>query len=495
MLHPVRHLALALVAATLADPATAQEGDATEARIRRVESGLLTHHVVPGAPGLPLRDRMGEYNVPAVSVAVVEDGRIAWARAWGELERGSGIAADTATLFQAASISKPVAAAAALRLVERGALSLDGDVNAWLRAWHVPLNRHTAREPVTLRRLLSHTAGTTVHGFPGYAAGAPLPTAVQVLRGESPANTDAVVVDTVPGAMHRYSGGGYTIAQQLMADATRRPFAELARELVLAPVGMRHSTFEQPLPESLRANAAVAHAGGGNPIAGRHHTYPEQAAAGLWTTPSDLARFGLAVARAYRGESGGIVSPATARAMLTPVAGDYGLGFGLERIDIDAEGEIWFVHGGSNEGFQAFFAMRTDGTGAIVMTNGENGFPLAVEILRAISAEYDLPVFRANERAAVELDAAALAALAGEYRATHPQFGDLDLELRVADGELQANIPRFGWFERTLRAADRDTLYFVTGPGDVAIERDATGAVAALVLSGVGDEPIRLERQ
>ena len=489
----IRRFALASLIIAIATPAAAQV--APDERIRRIENGLLTHHVVPGAPGLALRDRMREYNVPAVSVAVVEDGRIAWARAWGVVEAGSGIAADTATLFQAASISKPVAAATALRLVEQGVLSLDDDVNAWLRSWHVPLNRHTAREPVTLRRLLSHTAGTTVHGFPGYAAGALLPNAVQVLRGEGPANTQAVVVDTVPGAGYRYSGGGYTIAQQVMADATGRPFAALAHELVLEPAGMRHSTFEQPLPDSLHAAAAAAHTGAGDPIAGRHHAYPEQAAAGLWTTPSDLARFGIQIARAYRGEGGGILSPEAARVMLSAVASDYGLGFAVERVEGDDPGDLWFVHGGSNEGFEAFFAMRTDGTGAIVMTNGANGSPLAIEVLRAISAEYGLPVFKPVEREEVPLDADALAALAGEYQATHPSFGTLVLELGIEEGRLQAAVPAFGWYRRTLRAADADTLYFVTGPGEIAIERGANGAVTALVVHGVDAEPIRLERR
>lgn len=193
------------------------------------------------------------------------------------------------TLFQAGSISKPVAALAALRLVEQGKLSLDEDVNAKLVSWKVPGNEFTKEQKVTLRRLLTHSAGLTVHGFPGYAAGAQVPTLVQVLNGEKPANTPAIRVDTVPGRLWRYSGGGYTIMQQLLIDVTQKSFPELMRQLVLEPAGMKHSTYEQPLPPARAGEAATAHDANGQPVKGQFHTYPEMAAAGLWTTPTDLA--------------------------------------------------------------------------------------------------------------------------------------------------------------------------------------------------------------
>ena len=413
-------MTLLLAAGCAANPGPGSAPPEIEARIRRVESGLLTYHVVPGEPAFTIQERLRYHRVPGVSVAVINNGRIEWARGWGETEAGSGVPVDTATLFQAASISKPVAAVAALRLVQDGVLRLDEDVNARLRSWRVPDTDFTQVERVTLRRLLSHSAGTTVHGFPGYAAGDTVPTVVQVLDGEPPANTRPVRVDTVPGSLWRYSGGGYTIAQLLMEDVTGRPFAELMREQVLEPAGMRHSTYAQPLPAERAGQAATAHDREGQPVAGRYHTYPEQAAAGLWTTPSDLARLAIEVQRAYKGEEGRILTPETARLMLTRSAGQYGLGFGVL-----AEGDsLRFQHGGSNRGFRAFF-MATAGTGqgVVVMTNGDGGADVAMEILRSIAREYGLPGYEAREREAVRVDAAALAAYAGSY-ATVPDGGD-----------------------------------------------------------------------
>ena len=462
-------------------------------RIGRVERGLLTYHVVPGeAQGFSIEERMRVHRVPGVSVAVIDGGRIAWARGWGETAAGSGVPVDTATLFQAASISKPVAAAGALRLVERGVLALDEDVNLRLRSWRVPENRFTATEKVTLRRLLSHSAGTTVHGFPGYPAGVAVPSAVQVLEGGPPANTAAVRVDTVPGSLWRYSGGGTTIVQLLMSDVSGRPFAELMRELVLEPAGMRHSTYAQPLPEELRGRAAVAHRRNGTPVAGGHHAYPEQAAAGLWTTPSDLARFAIEVQRAFAGDPGRILTAESARRMLATQAGSYGLGFGVE-----GEGDaLWFMHGGSNAGFQSYFAaMAEGGKGVVVMTNGDAGGDLAQEILRAVAREYGFDRFHATERAAVALDSAALAAFAGEYFSAAPDAPAAPvITLRVDGGVLRADVPRLGWTGRALRGDPDGTFFFLDNRGALAFDRDGEGRVAGVTVSGLG-QTVRLVRR
>ena len=482
-----------LAAGCAAHRAPAGPGPDIEARIRRVESGLLTYHVVRGeTPALTIQERLREYRVAGVSVAVINGGRIEWARGWGEAQAGSGIPVDTATLFQAASISKPVAAVAALRLVQEGRLALDEDVNARLRSWRVPDSPFTTAEKVTLRRLLSHSAGTTQHGFPGYAAGAAVPTVVQILDGQAPANTRPVRVDTVPGSRWRYSGGGYTIAQLLMEDATGRPFAELMREQVLEPAGMRHSTYAQPLPADRAGQAAAAHAGDGQPIAGRHHTYPELAAAGLWTTPSDLARLAIDLQRAYNGETGRILSPETARLMLTRQAGTYGLGFG-----VGGEGDsLRFEHGGSNQGFRAFFmALAQTGQGIVVMTNGEGGGELGMEIMRALAREYGLPGYEVRERDAVRLDAAALAAYAGGYQ-TVPEGSDppVMVEIEVDAGVLRLSVPRVGWDRRPLRASGPDTFFFLQNPGDLVFTRDGSGAVVGATLTRQG-QPIRLVRR
>jgi CubicO group peptidase (beta-lactamase class C family) len=226
---------------------------------------------------------------------------------------------DTATLFQAASISKPVAAVGMFRLAERGEVQLDADVNTMLRSWKVPPSPFTTTEKVTLRRIVSHMAGLTLHGFAGYPVGAPLPSLVQIVDGQPPANSAPVRVDAVPGARESYSGGGVTVMQLLLEDVSGTPFAALMDTLVLQPADMEHSTFAQPLPDWLAGRAASGYRGDGTPVPGRWRVHPEQAAAGLWTTPTDLARFLLAVGRSYRGESGGLVTRTTARQMLTRV--------------------------------------------------------------------------------------------------------------------------------------------------------------------------------
>jgi CubicO group peptidase (beta-lactamase class C family) len=323
--------------------------------------------------------RMTALHIPGASVAVIDGGKLAWARGYG-VTAENGKPVDAETLFQAASISKHVAAIVALHLVDEGKLSLDEDVNRKLRAWKVPENEFTRDEKVTLRRLLNHSAGLTVHGFPGYAAGETVPTLVQVLDGAKPANTAPIRVDVVPGTLWRYSGGGYEVAQELILDVAGKPFPELAREIVFRPLGMTRSTFEQPLPERLGTNAAHAHRATGAAIEGRWHTYPELAAAGLWTTPSDLARIVLEL------QTGGhILKPETQRQMLTKVLGDYGLGLSLA----DVEGQKAFSHGGSNAGYQCMMVgLREKGKGAVVMTNGDRGGQLAGEVVKMIAAEY-----------------------------------------------------------------------------------------------------------
>lgn len=464
--------------------------DAAE-RIRRVETGLLTYRVAPQEPPLAVEERLQFYRTPAVSVAVIDGGRIAWAKAWGEVEAG-GAPAGPETLFQAASISKPVAAAGALRLVEEGVLELDLDVNSTLRSWKVPENGFTEKEKVTLRRLLSHSAGTTVHGFPGYAPGAPTPSLVQLLDGAPPANTAAVLVDAIPGSAWRYSGGGTSVVQLLMSDATGRPFADLMRDLMLAPLGMSRSTFEQPLPAERLSEAATGHGIDGAPIPGRHRTHPEQAAAGLWTTPSDLARFAIAVASAFNGNSNDAISAAIARKMLTRNAGHYGLGFALHGEDDD----MWFEHGGANAGFRATMAIHAkSGSGAVLMTNGDAGVDLAREILRAIAREYGFPRFRPEVREAVKLDPEALRAFVGDYFPA----GAADptrpfLRIRLQDGALFADAPFAGWIGRTLRADSEDSFYFVENPGEIEFVRDDSAQVVEAVFAGFG-EPMRLARR
>lgn len=336
---------------------------------------------------LSLEQLMSAYKVPGISVALIDDYQIVWAKGYGVIEPGSDKKVDTQTVYQAGSISKPVAATGALVLVEQGKLSLDEDVNKKLTTWKVPENDFTKNEKVTLRRIMSHTAGLAVHGFPGYDVDEPVPTLVQIFNGEKPANTAPIRVDFQPGSMSRYSGGGVTIEQQLMIDVTGKPFPALMRELVLDKIGMNDSSYEQPLPAKRAAMTAGGTRPDGTEIHGRWHVYPEMAAAGLWTTPTDLAEFGIEIALSKQGKSNRVLSQKMVNEMLTPAPNakeNEGLGFFLDK---NTPGQ--FSHGGADEGFQALFTMNADnGKGAVIMADSDNGIALAGFLLDKIAKEY-----------------------------------------------------------------------------------------------------------
>lgn len=405
----------------------------SDARIEAVENGLRPPVLVEGDQTWTLAQRMKFYGVNGVSIAVIRDSKVEWAKGYGLADAEANQPVTAATLFQAGSISKPVSAMGALVLVEDGKLKLDADINSYLKSWKVPGNEHTAKTPVTLEELLSHTAGLTVHGFPGYAAGAPVPTVPQVLDGAAPANTAPVRVDLDPGTQYRYSGGGYTIAQLAMTDVTGQAFPALMQRLVLGPLGMKESTFDQPLPASLVASAAAGYYADGKPVQGKRHVYPEMAAAGLWTTPSDLARFAIGIQKILAGGKGPL-SKTMAANMVKPRRDDYALGLGIRD-----EGETkYFEHGGADEGFQAQLTASEDrGYGAVIMTNSDKGYLLMPEILRSIAAAYYWEGYQIEAIRAAKLSPEELAIYAGKYRLD----ADTVLVVAASGAGLEVKVP------------------------------------------------------
>ena len=325
-------------------------------------------------------------------MAVTGNGRIEWAQGFGVLEAGGPAAVTPDTLFQACSISKAVTAVAALRLVQEGKLDLDRAVSAYLHSWQVP-PRGSRQPVVTLRQLLSHTAGLNFPWSAGYHREQEVPTLLEVLNGDKPSLYPAVEVTATPGRRFSYSAGGYCILQQLLIDVLGRPFPELMRALVLAPLGMERSTYEQPLPHHLWDRAATGHRANGKPVAGKWRVYPEMAAAGLWTTPSDLARLAIDLQRALSAEPGTLLASSTAQQMLAPQAnagsrGRVGLGVFIERT---ASG-LRFGHPGDNEGYTARWVSIADGKhrgrGAVVMTNSDAGWEYQEGLLEAVASEW-----------------------------------------------------------------------------------------------------------
>ncbi len=321
-----------------------------------------------------------------MSIAVIDNEKIDWARGYGLVEVGTSRKVDLNTLFQAASISKPVTAMAALRFVEEGKLDLDQDVNRRLLSWKVPENEYTKAEKVTLRRILTHSAGFTVHGFAGYTISERGPALLDILDGRKPANSDPIRVDFIPGSKMRYSGGGFCVLQQLLVDVTGKSFPTVMQDTVLSKLGMAHSTYDQPLPTTLSVYAATGHGNGGMPIAGRWHIYPEMAPAGLWTTPSDLSTFVIEMLKSREGKSNRVLSTSMTRQMLTPQIDSIGLGI------FTNSSASPFNHGGSNSGFLCLLVgFANSGKGAVIMTNSDNATDLIVEIVHSIASEYGFP--------------------------------------------------------------------------------------------------------
>ncbi len=320
---PTLSLCAVLGAGSLAG---ADSPQASERRLEPPDTRALTPETVvvtlPLAPGeapleVTLSQLMAIFKVSGYSIAVIDHDRVAWARGFGVTEPGGRTPVTAQTLFQAASISKPVTAAGVLRLVQEGKVSLDENVNNKLKSWKVPENEFTVAQKVTLRRILCHNAGFNVPGFDGYRQGAAIPTTIQTLDGSPPANNPPIRVTTIPGTQCNYSGGGYVIAGLLIKDVSGRTFEDFLREHVLLPAGMTDSTFEQNLPPEQAARAATGTRQNGEPVPGMWRRFPELAPDGLWSTPSDLAKFAIEIALSEHGRANHILSQPSVREMLT----------------------------------------------------------------------------------------------------------------------------------------------------------------------------------
>ena len=464
-----------------------------ESKAERIERSIKRVVRVGGIPDstFTIAERMKLWHVPGISIAIVDDNRIVYARGFGVTEFGGTTPVDSTTLFQAGSISKPVFATGALRLVEQGKLSLDEDVNAKLKSWRVPENPYNAREKVTLRRILTHSAGLTVWGFPGYAAGKPVPTVPQVLDGASPANTPAVRNDTVPGARWLYSGGGYTIAQLLATDVTGEPFPALMKRLVLDPAGMKRSTYENPLPPALHREASSGHERIDTPVPGRFHTYPEMAAAGLWTTAPELARWALAVTRAYNGEPNAILSQAMAQQMVFKHqhtgarggGGYYGLG-----VAVAGEADsIEFSHNGRDEGFVATAVMWPKlGRGLFILSNGVNN-PLLGEIRAAYAEIYGRGGPTRVDRTTISVDAGPLKQLTGRYESAG-MADTLRFDVTMSGSSLHA-YAHAGKRSYQLFPAGPDTFFDANSNQTFVFERDSSATGQPVKAMRLGAPP------
>lgn len=474
--------ALALLAIAIPVSSAAQSRTAAEymAAIEGAQSSAGTDSL--GA--LTMDELMERFNVPGVSVAVIYDFEIHWAKGYGIADVETGAPVDTETMFQAASISKPVAAMGVLRAVQDGLFSLDDDINDIIESWTLGGGEFTRDRPVTPRMLTSHTSGLgDGFGFPGYDPSDPIPTVVQILDGHEMSNVGALFMERPPMSLMEYSGGGVTLMQQALSDARSRPFAEIMRDDVLRPIGMDHSSYEQPISPERDRNAARAHSREGKSRGAKWHVYPEMAAAGLWTTPSDLARFAIEVQRSAIGESNRVLSRTIVQEMLSPVGvGDFAVGFTISKI-----GQGWyFTHGGSNWGFRAtLLAHKVKGYGLAIMTNADQGGAVAGELSRRIQLAYDWdsvaePAPRGYrppvERTEIDVAEEILESYVGEYEMTP----EMSVIVTLEDGRL--HVEPTGQSKIPLFAESEDMFFLRAVNAQISFTRAPSGEVTTMVL-------------
>lgn len=381
-------------------------------RISRIENGLQSNLQIQYADSVSIQyynieERMKELGISGVSIAVLNNGAIEWAKGYGIADSLENRKVTTETLFQAGSISKPVAATRTLQLAEQGLIDLDSNINDYLTSWKLPDNDFTEKKKVTTRRLLNHSAGINIRSFPGYKKGETIPSIPEILDGKG--NTDPIRLYTEPGKDWSYSGGGYTIMQHMITDIEQKQFPEIMQEYVLDPLGMKSSTYENPLPEKHHNIAATGYNFDGTQVEGKWFTYPEMAAAGLWTTPSELLLWGKEIQQIFQTQKDGLLKAQTVNEMLIPENGeDQGLGpYVLKHI---------FGHGGADEGFRAdFTAWKETPNAVVIMVNSQTGNVIIKEILLSIAKEYNLQGIEPRTRIINEQSQKQLMRFIGKY--------------------------------------------------------------------------------
>ena len=413
-------------------------------------------------PDMHLDLQMVALHVPAVSMAAIHNGRIDWSEAKGVSSLG-GSPVTTRTLFGAASISKPVTALGVLKLAEEHKIDLDTDVNQYLKRWKIPGSPFTVQKKVTVRELLNHTSGIGTHNGEIYDPNKPVPTLLELLDGKSPAKTPAVRVDAIPGTKFAYSNGGYAILYLLIEDVTGKSFSHYMQHAVLDPIGMKDSTFQAPLPQALAARAATAYWGDGvSAVPPAKFVEPNLAAGGLWTTPTDLAKFLIEVQREYAGTSHRVLHQSTMRHIVEHGTFRWGLGF---EVGGDPD-DLYLSHEGSAI-FQNQMFVYLHGDGVVVMTSGGGGGTLAEQLLRSAGTVYGLPDFKPIERTSISVPANTLAKYVGTYGFVKVAMNEASLTAEIPAGSKPQNL-----------YAESETHFFVLdGPQELSFNVDEQKSV------------------
>lgn len=421
-------------------------------------------------------ERMNYYGVPSVSIAVIDNGKVAWTKAYGLADVSTQRKVDANTLYQAASLSKTVNAALILKLVQQGKLDLDKDVRGYLKTWTFLDNELSQGKPITLRALLSHTAGMNLHGFKGYDQKASLPDINAILDGKSPANTEAVKAVQVPGTKQEYSGGGILVSQKVVEDQISQDYNALVKRIVFNALKMTRSVFTPSPTGLLVKNLAYAHDLNKKLIEGDYMRHPEGAPDALWATSADYARLVVALQNSIQHKKDAWLDASTSKAMMTPVLGNAALGFFI----LDKGGELYFTHQGANVGFRSiFFANMTTGQGVVIFVNSDNG-QIMEEIANSVALAYGWKNFYAPEvKRLVTISSNQAGLIAGVYESESPV---MKVRVRVQDGFLELNT----------RADDkRFERMYATGPTTFFLKSSPSTIID---FKGVDDQnPDRLE--
>ncbi|MGI4862522.1 MAG: serine hydrolase domain-containing protein [Janthinobacterium lividum] len=450
-----------------------------EAKIRQVEQHLQTERNLEGPlPTWTMQQRMAYYHANGVSIAVIKDYQVEWARGYGMADAEEKQPVTVNTLFLAGSNSKSLNAMGVLKLVQDKKLTLDADINDYLKSWKFPYDSLAKGKKITLANLLSHTAGLTVHGFNGYEVGTALPALPQVLNGKKPANSPAVRSQYAPGLKFEYSGGGTTISQLVIQDVTGLPYDKFMYENVLKPLGMQASSFTQPPTGEQQRLLASGYDSDGKLVPGKYHLYPEQAAAGLWTTATDLAAYVIETQRALQGKSAKVLSQEMTKLRLTPYIDSVAA---LGVFISNKKGVPYFLHGGADAGFVSQYVGSMDGgNGVVVLTNTENS-ALFEEIINSVATTYKWKNYYVPVKLKqVSQPTNVLQAYVGKYKMEDDYWA---IELKK-DGLWLAVNKTTAW---RMYFTDATHFFVLEAPGNLSMLLDTAGKVKAI---GVDNKPI-----
>ncbi len=382
-----------------------------------------------------ITDKMSEYKIPALSLAILNEGKIEWADIYQNADFPEEQKLNCASIFQAASLSKPVTFLAAVRMHAAGDIDLDKNVQNYLKDFELPQGKQTAENPVTFRNIFSHTSGITSGGYQGYAKDLALPSDLAIVRGGAGVNTPAIEVITPPNESLAYSGGGYTLAELALQDIYKDDFSNIMKKWILEPAGMKHSEFTQPLPDSKSNQVAKGHTQSGEVVAGGWNNYPEQAAAGLWSNAIDMAKFLIEIYNAYQGKSS-IFSQSDIKSILSHERDGSVYGFIVNRAGDD----IAITHYGGNAGYRTGMTISlTSGNGLVYLINSDNGGALGNELILSTSQVYDWQHFKQTSVQRKQVSADVLKELTGKYKWNNQI--DLSVTFDENNGQISLYFP------------------------------------------------------